>query len=468
MTHDLDTSRAPRGTIAATNLVKAAATIGDLSERHYLELKGPGDLSSKRDKAKIAKFILGAANRMPDRAAGAFEGCAVMIIGITENGVVGVPPVEMLELSQVIQPFLGVEGPRWDVVYVPVVDSKNVVLVVIVEPPEEGQPAFLCRANGDGLTDGRVYIRADGETREANSAEQDLLAERGRALSTSEVDLAVSIAGDISPVEYDSATTIDEYTDRTRAHLLAELPRRTSSDETGSSVASLARGLNMQASLSVKDLMGSTLGKIPEDRSEDEYRAEIDEWEEAFRAAWPSAVERLLGRVLSPVVIRLENRSNRYLEELQVTIHLEGAVRGIEFDGYDDDLPSIAALHLPQPPRSWGPRPDPSMSFNRAVPAFSAYSPPISSLPSRLGWSNSGSVDLTLEAGDLRPKARETFDEQEVVLVLWTHQDPAPVNGTWQITARGHHHVFTGDLEVSLSEPTDAAALLRSILALGD
>ncbi len=40
----LDLSPAPRGVIAATELVVAVAQIGDLAKRHYLELKGPGGI----------------------------------------------------------------------------------------------------------------------------------------------------------------------------------------------------------------------------------------------------------------------------------------------------------------------------------------------------------------------------------------------------------------------------------------
>lgn len=166
MSDAIDITRAPRGEIAAAELVAAVARIGDLAERHYLELKGPADLNSKSSKQKVAKFILGAANRLTEQAAEAFEGCAVMILGISESGIGGLPPIEMLELSKVVQPFLGVPGPRWDVFRVPVEHSNKQVLVVVVEPPHDGQPVYLCRASGEGLTDGRVYIRADGETRE--------------------------------------------------------------------------------------------------------------------------------------------------------------------------------------------------------------------------------------------------------------------------------------------------------------
>ena len=89
----LDLSRAPRGELAAASLVDAVAKVGDLAERHYLELKGPDDLASKVNKQKIAKFILGAANRLTDKAMEAFEGCAVMILGITAKGATGLPPM---------------------------------------------------------------------------------------------------------------------------------------------------------------------------------------------------------------------------------------------------------------------------------------------------------------------------------------------------------------------------------------
>ena len=110
---ELDITRAPRGVLAAQALVAAVAERGDLAERHYLELKSTLDLSTKKDKEKIAKFILGAANRMPDVAATAFEGYGVMIIGVAQGAITGIPAVEMMEISKVIQKYVGAAGPRW-------------------------------------------------------------------------------------------------------------------------------------------------------------------------------------------------------------------------------------------------------------------------------------------------------------------------------------------------------------------
>jgi hypothetical protein len=65
---EIDLTRVPRGELAARVLVAALAQTDDRAERHFLEIKSSVDLKSKEGIAKVAKFILGAANRMPDVA----------------------------------------------------------------------------------------------------------------------------------------------------------------------------------------------------------------------------------------------------------------------------------------------------------------------------------------------------------------------------------------------------------------
>ncbi|MEX0945765.1 MAG: hypothetical protein WD064_00175, partial [Acidimicrobiia bacterium] len=156
MSVEIDTGRAPRGELAATVLVQSVAAGDDLLERHYLEIKSQLNLGDKRDVAKIAKFILGAANRLPDVAATAFEGCAVMVVGVSDGKIEGIRPIEMMELARMLEPYVGVLGqaPRWDRIRVSVPDSANEVLVIVVEPPQPGQDPFLCRGNGEGLQSG--------------------------------------------------------------------------------------------------------------------------------------------------------------------------------------------------------------------------------------------------------------------------------------------------------------------------
>jgi hypothetical protein len=73
----------------------------------------------------------------------------------------------------------------------------------------EGQDPFLCRKEGENLYNGRLYVRADGETREAKAEELDLLLQRGKFQAAPDVSFEVRIAGMAYPVSIDEARTVD-------------------------------------------------------------------------------------------------------------------------------------------------------------------------------------------------------------------------------------------------------------------
>lgn len=54
----IDATRGPRGVIAAAALVRALAGSDDREERHYLELKGPLNLTQKQDLARLRSLSL--------------------------------------------------------------------------------------------------------------------------------------------------------------------------------------------------------------------------------------------------------------------------------------------------------------------------------------------------------------------------------------------------------------------------
>lgn len=189
----IDLTCVPMGELAARALVEALAQTDDRAERHFLEIKSSIDLKTKEGLAKVAKFILGAANRMPDVAARYFEGHAVMVLGVGGGSTPGIEPVEALDIERGVRPYLSVNGPRWDLQRVPVEDRRE-VLLVIVDPPKMGQPPFPCFKDGPGLHNGQIIVRADGETRQATGEEVLLLQQRGR-LERPDVDLAVAVEG---------------------------------------------------------------------------------------------------------------------------------------------------------------------------------------------------------------------------------------------------------------------------------
>ncbi len=306
----VDVSRAPRGELVAAELVAAIAAHGqlaDLTERHYLELKGPGNLNSKADKQKIAKFILGAANRSPERAAEAFEGYGVMVVGITKKGVEGIDPIETLELQKIIKPFLGEAGPRWDVVRVPLEGSAKQVLVINVDPPLAGQPAFICRDNGDKLVSGHVYFRDDGETRQARADEMDMLAARGVVKSGAPFDIAVNMVGPVVPVVVDETRTLEEYIAVVREALIYALPKPLRPATATPYSFSGYQSAISELSKSISSV--NILGSIPEERTKEDYLTSIDDWEARFRTAWPKALRRFAGYALPAAEVQIENRA---------------------------------------------------------------------------------------------------------------------------------------------------------------
>lgn len=448
---EIDTRHAPKGELAARALVEQVMASDDRVERHYLEVKSTLDLETKRDQAKLAKFILGAANRMPDLAAAAFEGHGVIVVGASKGQMSGVPPIEALEIQKAVLPFIGADGPRYDLVRVPCEQTDNEVLVIIVDPPRWGQEPFVCRKSGDGqLRDGAVFVRADGETREARADELMQLMQRGRAGET-KVAFDLRVVGVVRPIAVDNERTVEEFIARHRHSLSAALHR--SKTSTGSWAAGRVVGI-------MQDMTE------PESRGEDEYLASVDKWEESVRRAWPNAVLLLIGARTEPVEIEITNREKTFLHDVEVKVHLGGPVRGVNHWSPRDEL-RYEDLEIPVPPRAWGPRTANWIGLGASLGISPHLLSQSISMPSfsRTQWTNSGSVDWSFTVGELRPRQVDTSDDAEFVLYTLDPSMPA-VRGTWEITARDHHDVYSGNVDVEIGDPLDLTADLRIILGL--
>lgn len=451
---ELDTTRAPRGVLAAQALVASVSKQGDWVERHYLELKSTLDLSTKRDKEKIAKFILGASNRLPDVAATAFEGYGVMIIGVEQGAITGIPQIETMEISKVIQRYVGAGGPRWDIVWVPIEDSGRHVLLVLVDPPRLGQGPFPCRANGESLTDGRIYIRADGETREAKSDEVDLLVRRGASGVKPDVDFFVEVIGEVASVTFDAAGTVDEFLAWNRGRLIAALPGKEPSSGAYAGFSS---------ALKTPSTFMSAMTE-PEGRTEEGYLGSIDRWETHFRAEWDAAKLKIVASQLPSTVIRITNRTKTFFHDVEVKLHLEGDVLAIDYHP-DDEVDDFSDLGLSHPPRKWGPR---QRSFGASSHAnlsniFTPRTGPY--IPPSISYRNGDSVSLNLDVGELRPQG--TYEsEDNVIVLLVSDRSMTTVHGTWTLTARNHNDIYTGDIFLDVVGHRDLTEVARKALDL--
>ena len=466
---EVNISRAPRGELAARALIDAIVVNDDRVERHYLEVKSGLDLTTKKDQAKIAKFILGAANRMPDQAARAFEGYGVMVIGASQALAAGIAPIEALEVQKAVLPFIGADGPRYDLVRVPSDDSRNEILVVLVDPPELGQGPFICHRSGDGgLRDGAVFVRADGETREARGDELRQLIQRGQ-VAAAQIDFNVRIVGVARPIEIDDQRTLEEYLSVHRSRLRTALEHAKNPPDPATSSDSQTRNLGPSLAAIAKAQAADSAISEPESRSEEDYLASIDAWEQRVRDAWPEAILSLIGGLADPLAIEVTNREKTFLHDVKLGVHLAGQVFGVDAWEPGVDI-SADVLEIPVPPRAWGPT---ASKFGDLGLNLGEYSRNLASsihlpsvpMPTRTSWTNSGSIDLEFFVGELRPKEVDACDDGE--LVLYTlDRTITSVQGTWEITARDHHDVFSGSLDVEVGDPLDLTHAFRQILGL--
>jgi len=185
--------------------------VGDEAETSYLEIKSALDIKSVRGAAhankhavaKIAKFLLGAANRSPKDGVRHFQGYAVLVIGAEKGQALGVPRgIELHDLEDSLRPYLGPKFPNFELGRIALSDEREILLIV-TPPPKDGEQIYPCCKNyqpeerRDNLRDGAIYVRGSSSTREARHEEVLALVERSRSRNKPQINLEVSLDGPI-------------------------------------------------------------------------------------------------------------------------------------------------------------------------------------------------------------------------------------------------------------------------------
>lgn len=447
MADEIDLAHLPSGQLAWRTLVDQISKVDATAERHFYELKSEIDLNTTVGRPKVAKFILGAANRDPDTAARRFDGRALMFLGIGEGTTPGIEGFEAMELQRYVNKFTGMPGPDWDFERIEV-ENGRAVIVVIVGPPDATKQPWACEADGLKMFNGRMYIRGDGDTREATGAEIKVMLARSKTAIKPQVDLDVEIVGSVRAYVWDEAV-LDDYLARKREWFLDALPKPTKTRMLSPYEAN-RMGVDIKAILAassqVQRGLGGFGGSTPEGRTKDEYTAQIDEWEAKVRERMQPLLDRAAGYAWHGVTVKINNQTDTYLDQPEFRIHLAGAVDAL------DKASSVPELmkELPRPPRRWGPTSNLS-SMLGIGPQIKPYIPNFSPIArSNFGvvrYKNGGSVslDFTLEA--LRPRAAWTSDDDDFLLIT---RDPelTEFRGTWEATVRGHNAVYEGELVV--------------------
>lgn len=446
---ELDFSRLPVGQREWSTFVQALSKEDDRAERHFLEMKSDVDLGTTSGAAKVAKFILGAANRLPEKADKRFGGYTLLVLGISQHSITGIPFFEAMDLERNVKKYIGDDGPHWDFVQVHAGEDRDVI-IVIVDPPKQGDPVWTCYKDGsENLTNGGIFIRVDGATRAANGGEvRTLLRRAERAQPTADID--VSIVGSVLPFHCDA--------DVLEAHITRQREVLQTAYNDANRPRSVINALSGNALLGVGAY--SRLMEKPEPRTRAEYNSEIDRWEADLRKAYRPVLDNVASDIAAPIRVRVRNLGMTFMEAVEVKIELDGAAHALHKIPSDDVFEP-----LPEFPRPWGPIEQPGFGVVQ-IPDLGRHYNPLT-LPSTrfdsVRFRNGERTSLSLQFPELRPEGTSSTDNDEFVLVV-RGSVPDVISGSWTATARGHHQVYSGDLSVDVASPLDFSELMRGVL----
>lgn len=191
---DIDTTRALRTDDELLRLVAAIhGSRPEAQETGWLEWKSSLDLSTKEGKFTVAKAVLGFANRSVEDARLNCGGVAYMVVGVEPGAAAGIPAIDHANLTPGIKTYAAT--PR----FTPrTIRFEGVeVLVVVVEPPEPGDPQHTLQKQYDKFHAGIVFHRGAARTAPAGTKEVEMLERRLlQGAQRAELDLTLTATAD--------------------------------------------------------------------------------------------------------------------------------------------------------------------------------------------------------------------------------------------------------------------------------
>lgn len=486
MALDLDVSRPLRGIDGRRDLVHAIVGAHASDESEWLEWKTNLDLNTKSGCFHVAKAILGMANRPVDVAARACGGFGYIVIGVEPENLAGVEMPDPAQWIDRVEVYLkSGTGPSWEWTIVPV--DQKIVLVVTVDPPQEGDSPWPLRKELDTYRSGTLFVRKPGKTEPALAEDVDALSRRMLAGGSQLPQLLVEIVGDV-PVPWligaeareNIAVWVQRESDRHMEVAQAVEDERNRPAQTLEAADRLEKlGLAgtsfvaeqakwQKAAADLQNVMrGSAFAQYqdePDERTLEEYTAELDEW--AAKLTEP-ALNDLLRRYCDAghglVHLRVTNNSTQYLPGVEVQLHIAFELAKGFADVPDGD-------HLPKAPWPYG-KPKPGPLSQGLFPAgISASIMPTFGDYGREYFRDTsiedGSIKVTLDAGDLRPTA--VHDGDDFYIFLPVRPADGLLHATWTATVQNRDGIIEGRLTIPVQDdPIDVGDVLSNPTATG-
>lgn len=421
----------PLGELAWKRILDRVVAVGDEAETAYLEAKSDVDLTSKVGIAKVAKFLLSAANRRPQDAARHFRGYAVLVIGAKRGEAAGVTRgVEPHELEDSLRPYLGPQFPSFEFGRLNVGD-RHEVLFVIAQPPENGQSIFPCHKDFQSddrkhnLMDGAIYVRGTSNSRTARAGEVLGLVERARGTGKPPISLEVDLLGRVHRV-----ARVDE--------VLREL--RNLEEEQFLKHPVLPEDAFARTSI----LLASSAFGGPDHLTREDRNDALMEWRNREDELLSIGRKHLLGAALGGAGISVLSH-NRFISKPHLVVTFHGCELiehvGLEEANYEEVIkPVLQSRDL----------------FKTSLSLY-PLRPPVQNYP--VTWSNDGDdARVTLSPDSLRPNVSWSSGQDDYIIVA-RHEQAQSINVSWTLTEDGSDLTTTGGFEVLTGSLADAADL---------
>ncbi|MFH5877289.1 hypothetical protein [Arthrobacter sp. NA-172] len=368
-------------------------------------------------------------------------GHGIMVWGINNGQLAGLSRTEDHQLQSRLEPYLTPDGPYWRGIRLPALSSDREILIIDVAPPLEGDPMYICHKDGAGVADGDVYVRYKTESRKARSADLNRLQARAKP-RTPVPEIAASLTSPLYQVVDDPAHD-EEYIRKIAQSLLRALPEKSSKSIHGwpSQQLGLADRTLIEAFATVQST---------ENRSPEQYRNQISEWSDKALNSLPRIKQLFLATSLPDAVIRIDNRSDKFIKSMQFDIHLSPGISAIQASEKELSLSD----EMPGRPRRWGPTPTMPLGLGafdtRALLRSTARIPNIRGNVSTHFQNGPSNVRVIVHIDELRPRQTVSTNARIAKLYL-ADGSTGSVSATWTATMADYDGVLRGEFMTSAS-----------------
>ncbi len=417
-------------------------------EGNWIEWKSTLPLSEPAGRFKVAKNILGMANRHPDQAARFCAGLGYVIVGAQPGKIPGVAQLDPAKLDDSLRPYLGLNGPEWSPTWISFAETN--VLILTVEAPRWGDPIHLLRKSyqpetGKGADNGAIFVRRKGSTTVADADEIDMLQDRARRRPDADLSVSLDWLGQplvLTPIDLNSKAH-EQWIETERNRLLEPLRRHQEKQRQERPSNPMAGLHNYQhAHLMAAAMASAGLDFQRENRTSEGYTQEVEDY-------LAKCHDRLMGACFSALVNQSKNRTRLSLNNLtalnlpdvELTLRLPGPIMAF------DEVPNY---NLPESPRLFGrPRPNPNLPGLAVLPLATqaALRPPPRLAAVEIQHGDSAAIRLRV--GNLRPHQQAALPEFHLVVPQRSEHE---ILGTWEATSTGVDAVAHGEFRISIAD----------------